>query len=311
MILSKFRQGKFQVRVQHEHLETLTKTLDKSSNRISFALIIAGLLIGSSMLVAQSTWLQSSGMAGYGDRRDIGRLALHLHHPRRQTVDRWPYARKRTRENRWRCQGRRPWRWSCAQGIPRRKEAVQGRSSMGRFHPGDGPPNAIFRVWEPLPAVGTHVPCRGARGGSWPERFPTGHGRKASPLVQRRRSASFINSWLRPPMGGLEIFPPMNRRNPASGRMARCYGSRCGTRGSDYPLNRLCSSHPVTLQPLRRSRDLPVPGGSRPSRTEFGPSRRQRIEFERIPEKVPDTVALPRGQIRVAACLGSPDDGRL
>jgi len=64
VILSKFRQGKFQVRVQHEHLETLTKTLDKSSNRISFALIIAALLIGSSMLVAQEN-LQQVGMFGY------------------------------------------------------------------------------------------------------------------------------------------------------------------------------------------------------------------------------------------------------
>ncbi len=63
-ILSKFRQGKFQVRVQHEHLETLTKTLDKSSNRISFALIIAALLIGSSMLVAQES-LRQVGMFGY------------------------------------------------------------------------------------------------------------------------------------------------------------------------------------------------------------------------------------------------------
>ena len=64
VILSKFRQGKFQVRVQHEHLENLTKTLDKSSNRISFALIIAALLIGSSMLVAQQN-LQKMGVVGY------------------------------------------------------------------------------------------------------------------------------------------------------------------------------------------------------------------------------------------------------
>ncbi|MBP7052300.1 MAG: hypothetical protein KBE65_14905 [Phycisphaerae bacterium] len=64
VILSKFRQGKFQVRVQHEHLETLTKTLDKSSNRISFALIIAALLIGSSMLVAQES-LRQMGVIGY------------------------------------------------------------------------------------------------------------------------------------------------------------------------------------------------------------------------------------------------------
>jgi len=71
VILTKFRQGKFQVRVQHEHLENLTKTVDKSSNRISFALIIAALLVASSMLVPQQGTvlglfpLQTMGIAGY------------------------------------------------------------------------------------------------------------------------------------------------------------------------------------------------------------------------------------------------------
>ena len=71
VILNKFRQGKFQVRVHHEHLETLTQTLDKSSNRISFALIIAALLIASSMLVPQEGTvlglfrLQTMGIVGY------------------------------------------------------------------------------------------------------------------------------------------------------------------------------------------------------------------------------------------------------
>jgi ubiquinone biosynthesis protein len=70
-ILTKFRQGKFQVRVHHEHLENLTKTVDKSSNRISFALIIAALLVASSMLVPQEGMvlglfpLQTLGIAGY------------------------------------------------------------------------------------------------------------------------------------------------------------------------------------------------------------------------------------------------------
>jgi ubiquinone biosynthesis protein len=70
-ILSKFRQGKFQVRVHHEHLETLSNTVDKSSNRISFSLIIAALLVASSMLVAQDGTvlglftLQTMGIAGY------------------------------------------------------------------------------------------------------------------------------------------------------------------------------------------------------------------------------------------------------
>jgi ubiquinone biosynthesis protein len=71
VILNKFRRGDFQFKVHHEHLENLTKTLDKSSNRISFALIIAALLIGSSMLVAQEgivlglVTLQTLGIIGY------------------------------------------------------------------------------------------------------------------------------------------------------------------------------------------------------------------------------------------------------
>lgn len=70
-VLTKFRQGKFQVRVHHEHLENLTKTLDKSSNRVSFALIIAALLVASSLLVSQEGTvlgllsLQSMGVLGY------------------------------------------------------------------------------------------------------------------------------------------------------------------------------------------------------------------------------------------------------
>jgi ubiquinone biosynthesis protein len=70
-VLTKFRQGKLQVRVQHEHLENLTKTLDKSSNRVSFALIIAALLVASSLLVAQEGMVlgllsfQTMGVLGY------------------------------------------------------------------------------------------------------------------------------------------------------------------------------------------------------------------------------------------------------
>ncbi|MHC4553529.1 MAG: ABC1 kinase family protein [Planctomycetota bacterium] len=52
-IVSKFRRGKFKIHVHHEHLEELEQTLDNSSNRIAFAVIIAALLIASSMLVSQ------------------------------------------------------------------------------------------------------------------------------------------------------------------------------------------------------------------------------------------------------------------
>jgi ubiquinone biosynthesis protein len=70
-IFARIRQGKLELRVHHEHLETLTKTLDKSSNRISFALIIAALLVASSLLVPQEGTvlglfdLQSMGILGY------------------------------------------------------------------------------------------------------------------------------------------------------------------------------------------------------------------------------------------------------
>jgi ubiquinone biosynthesis protein len=65
IILSKLRQGNIQVHVQHEHLESLIKTLDRSSNRISFALIIAALILASSTLVPREGTLQSLGIAGY------------------------------------------------------------------------------------------------------------------------------------------------------------------------------------------------------------------------------------------------------
>lgn len=70
-IIKKFRRGDFQLKIHHEHLDNLVKTLDKSSNRISFALIIAALLIGSSMLVPQQgdvlgiLTFQTLGIMGY------------------------------------------------------------------------------------------------------------------------------------------------------------------------------------------------------------------------------------------------------
>jgi ubiquinone biosynthesis protein len=72
MIARRLRQGKFQVQIRHEHLETLEQTLGRSSNRIAFALIIAGLLVGSSLLLVNPDGnieglisLQSLGVLGY------------------------------------------------------------------------------------------------------------------------------------------------------------------------------------------------------------------------------------------------------
>jgi ubiquinone biosynthesis protein len=59
--------------VHHEHLDDLVHTLDKSSNRVSFSLIIAGLLIASSFLVAQKG--NVLGLIGYQSLGVLGYLA--------------------------------------------------------------------------------------------------------------------------------------------------------------------------------------------------------------------------------------------
>lgn len=70
-LLTKVRRGNLELRVHHEHLDSLAHSLDRSSNRISFALIIAALLVGSSLLVSQEGTvlglftLQTMGIAGY------------------------------------------------------------------------------------------------------------------------------------------------------------------------------------------------------------------------------------------------------
>ena len=119
-----------------------------------------------------------------------------------------------------------------AHAVPRDTEKNGGGSGAkldGAVPPRGGPP-ALARS------------LRESRGGSGPERFPTGPGRKASPLVRRRRLASFLKRLASSAYGRSEIVPPMNRRNPTPRRRVRCDGSRCGTRGSDSPLNRLFSS---------------------------------------------------------------------
>ena len=51
-ILARLRRGNFRLQVEHEHLSDLIHTVDRSSNRIAFALIIAALIIGSGTLLA-------------------------------------------------------------------------------------------------------------------------------------------------------------------------------------------------------------------------------------------------------------------
>jgi len=73
VLLGKLKRGTVQMHVHHEHLDDLVHTLDKSSNRVSFSLIIAGLLIASSFLVAQKG--NVLGLIGYQSLGVLGYLA--------------------------------------------------------------------------------------------------------------------------------------------------------------------------------------------------------------------------------------------
>lgn len=50
-IASKLRKGEMSLQLQHRGLETFIKELDRSSNRLSVSLLVAGLIVGSSMIM--------------------------------------------------------------------------------------------------------------------------------------------------------------------------------------------------------------------------------------------------------------------
>ncbi len=54
-ILRKVKEGKLKFNFKHQGLEKLTMEIDRSSNRLSFSLIIAALIIGSSLILQQKT----------------------------------------------------------------------------------------------------------------------------------------------------------------------------------------------------------------------------------------------------------------
>ena len=54
-IVGLIRQRKLPLPVEHQGLETLRATLDQISNRISFSIVIAALIIGSALIVISET----------------------------------------------------------------------------------------------------------------------------------------------------------------------------------------------------------------------------------------------------------------
>jgi ubiquinone biosynthesis protein len=70
--LRQVSKGKWQVHIRHENLEQLATELDRSSNRVAFALVIAAIIVGSSVVISAETQtrllhipIQWFGIAGY------------------------------------------------------------------------------------------------------------------------------------------------------------------------------------------------------------------------------------------------------
>jgi len=94
-ILQKIEQGELDIRFRHENLGGLQNSLDNVSNRLSFSIILASLIIGSSMIITTGVkplifGYPVIGLIGYlisailGDNIGIAgyRAAMHfIYHP--------------------------------------------------------------------------------------------------------------------------------------------------------------------------------------------------------------------------------------
>lgn len=68
-ISRRMARGHWQVNIRHQNIDDLAHELDRSSNRLSFAIITAAIIVGSSMVMTTagntSVWLPVLGVAGY------------------------------------------------------------------------------------------------------------------------------------------------------------------------------------------------------------------------------------------------------
>jgi ubiquinone biosynthesis protein len=65
-LLSHITNNNFKIDLEHRGLERLIRTLDQSSNRISFSFLIGSLIIGSSLIVQTGAGPQLFGMPALG-----------------------------------------------------------------------------------------------------------------------------------------------------------------------------------------------------------------------------------------------------
>ncbi len=64
-MLRQLRRGKLKVQIHHEHLENLAATIDRASSRITVGLIVAALIVGSSLMISQEGPFSHLGTAGF------------------------------------------------------------------------------------------------------------------------------------------------------------------------------------------------------------------------------------------------------
>jgi ubiquinone biosynthesis protein len=64
-LLRQLRQGKLKFSIHHEHLEDLAATVDRASSRNTVGMIVAALIVGSSLLITVETSISRLGVAGF------------------------------------------------------------------------------------------------------------------------------------------------------------------------------------------------------------------------------------------------------
>lgn len=65
-ILKQLRQGKVRIGFEHRRLEPFIFELDRSSNRISFALVVSAIIVGSSLIIRADVGPKLFGLSGLG-----------------------------------------------------------------------------------------------------------------------------------------------------------------------------------------------------------------------------------------------------
>ena len=64
-LMQQLRLGKLKFSIHHEHLEDLAATIDRASSRNTVGMIVAALIVGSSLLITTESSISRLGIAGY------------------------------------------------------------------------------------------------------------------------------------------------------------------------------------------------------------------------------------------------------